>query len=314
MSVVTVLPSYWYENPKSKWTTFQRYRPNWVVIGLFRPYLTFRLLTTVCDSWRPPFLSHGLPGARCISTNVMTITKKTTGIIHRMRRTTKIASAPPRVPENAVNHGGGRAPRVGRPAITAIQSLVLKDIRVLVLLVAGKVLVVEGSVDDVHVRLPEVVLVLLEDETNRSLVDQDLLRRRVVGVALRLVDLGVRLLDDVVVSRQGRASKVQTVAGAAGEDVSPVLLVGVVRAPSVRAVDVELAFADVAGHGLAVDHVERHVQTEVGVPLVDDERVQRLVAGGVAGHQLQLVQGGGGDAGLLEQSLGRGRVEALSLV
>src|SRR6266568_4527984 len=246
MSVVTVLPSYWYENPKSKWTTFQRYRPNWVVIGLFRPYLTFRLLTTVCDSWRPPFLSHGLPGARCISTNVMTITKKTTGIIHRMRRTTKIASAPPRVPENAVNHGGGRAPRVGRPAITAIQSLVLKDIRVLVLLVAGKVLVVERSVDDVHVRLPEVVLVLLEDETNRSLVDQDLLRRRVVGV---------------------------------------------VRAPSVRAVDVELAFADVAGHGLAVDHVERHVQTEVGVPLVDDERVQRLVAGGVAGHQLQLVQG-----------------------
>src|SRR5579859_5459186 len=117
------------------------------------PYFTFRLLTTVCESWRPPFLSQGLPGARCMSTNVMTITKKTTGIIHRMRRTTKIASAPPRVPENAVNHGGSRAPRVGRPAITAIQSLVLslvlKDIRVVVLLVAGEVLVIERSVDDV---------------------------------------------------------------------------------------------------------------------------------------------------------------------
>src|SRR5579859_4803074 len=164
-------------------------------MGLSRPYFTFRLLTTVCESWRPPFLSHGLPGARCMRAKVMTMTKKTTGIIQRMRRTTKIASAPPRVPVNAVNQGGSRAPRVGRPAITAIQSLVLKDIRVLVLLVAGEVLVVEWSVDDVHVRLPEVVLVLLEDETNRRLVDQDLLRLRVVRVALRLVGLGVRLLD-----------------------------------------------------------------------------------------------------------------------
>ena len=48
-------------------------------------------------------------------------------------------------------------------------------------------------------------------------------------------------------------------------------------------VDGEIALADAAGHGLAVDDLELHVQAEVVVPLVDDELVQRLVAGRVAG-------------------------------
>src|SRR5579859_6328587 len=227
-----------------------------------------RLRTTVCDSWRPPPLSHGLPGARCIRENVITMTKKTTGIIHRMRRATKIPSAPPRVPEKAVSQSESRAPRLGRPAITAIQSLVLKDIGIDVPLVTRHVFVVERSGDEVHIGLPEVVLVLLVHEGHGGLVDQLLLRGQVVRVALLLVGLGVSLADEIVVAGQRRAAPVEAVAGAADEDVRPVLLVGIVGAPSVRAVDVELALADVSGHRLAVDDVELDVQPEVGVPLV----------------------------------------------
>jgi len=50
---------------------------------------------------------------------VIMMTKKTTGIIHRMRRTTKIARLPALVPLRADIRDGSRAPRLGRPAITA---------------------------------------------------------------------------------------------------------------------------------------------------------------------------------------------------
>ena len=54
----------------------------------------FRLLTTVSESCRPPALSHGLPGARCMSVKVIRITKNRIGTIQRIRRTMKIARLP----------------------------------------------------------------------------------------------------------------------------------------------------------------------------------------------------------------------------
>ena len=61
---------------------------------MFKPYLMFRLLTTVSESWRPPALSHGLPGARCMRVNVIRITKNRIGTIQRIRRTMKIVRLP----------------------------------------------------------------------------------------------------------------------------------------------------------------------------------------------------------------------------
>src|ERR1700686_881636 len=112
----------------------------------------------------------------------------------------------------------------------------------------------------------------------------------------------------------GRSTEVETDAGRGEPDVHPVLLVRVVGAPSARAVDVEVALANAAGDGVAVDHVELHVQPEVGVPLVDDELVQRLAACRVAGEQLEVVQSRSGYAGASEKRLGRRRGEALTVV
>src|ERR1700686_5909190 len=112
----------------------------------------------------------------------------------------------------------------------------------------------------------------------------------------------------------GRSTEVETDAGRGEPDVHPVLLVRVVGSPSARAVDVEVALANAAGDGLAVDHVERHVQPEVGVPLVDDELVQRLAARGVAGQQVEVVQSRSGYAGASKKRFGRRRVEALGVV
>src|SRR5450759_4048034 len=111
--------------------------------------------------------------------------------------------------------------------------LVRGDVGGVVVVVAGKVLVIERSVSVVHVGCNEVVLVLLVDEADRGLVDEHLLSRQVVSVALGLVELGVRLLNERVVAAQRRAAPVEAMAGPAGEDVEPVLLVRVVGAPSV---------------------------------------------------------------------------------
>ena len=106
--------------------------------------------------------------------NVIRMTKKTIGIIQRTRRT-------------------------------------MKCVRLPALLVARRVLVVERGVRDAHVRLDEVVLVLLVEETNCRLVDEHLLRGQVVGVALGLVQLGVSFLDQCVIPAQRRAAPVQVV-------------------------------------------------------------------------------------------------------
>ena len=79
----------------------------------------FRLLITVSDSWRPPALSHGLPGARCMSVNVIRMTKNRIGIIQRIRRTMKIVRAPDLVLVIARSWEGSGAPRMGRPAVAA---------------------------------------------------------------------------------------------------------------------------------------------------------------------------------------------------
>src|SRR2546426_12191615 len=109
----------------------------------------FRLFTTVSESCLPPALSHGLPGARCIREKVMRMTKKRIGTIQRIRRTMKMASAPLRVVDSARSCGGSRAPRTGRPAVTANLCfaflLVLRDVRRVVPSIAGKVLVVRGG-------------------------------------------------------------------------------------------------------------------------------------------------------------------------
>src|SRR5215831_3447038 len=124
--------------------------------------------------------------------NVMTMTKKTTGIIHRMRRTMKTARLPARLSVMAERRPGSRAPRLGRPAITAKLlpcHLVLCDVGVVPEEVAGKALVVAcGDGKPTNVRLDQVVLVVLVDEGDGGLVDQLVLRLLVVGVALALVE------------------------------------------------------------------------------------------------------------------------------
>src|SRR5262252_1713975 len=109
-----------------------------------------RSLTTTAESWRPPARSHGLPGARCINTKVMTITKKTMGNIHSTRLTTKKLSAKARLLVRARIGLTGGAPMIGRPAAVANSLLlVLLDVEGLVVLVAGQPLVVKRS--DLHV-------------------------------------------------------------------------------------------------------------------------------------------------------------------
>src|SRR5207247_6543005 len=180
-------------------------------------------------------------------------------------------------PENTTDHVDPKTPRpavgdsrqwpgeqgapLGAPCdycqVTSL--LVLRDVRVVPEEVTRQALVVtSGDRKPTDVRLDEVVLVVLEDERYSGLVDQLVLGLLVVLVALSLVQLGVRLLDKVVVARKVHAAPVEAVARGLEEDVEPVLLVGVVRAPSVGTVDVELALADAAGHGLAVGDLELH--------------------------------------------------------
>src|SRR5579864_6474558 len=174
-----------------------------------------RLCVTAAESWRPPVRSHGLPGARCMRKNVMRMTKKTTGIIHRRRRMMKMVRLPALLLLRADKRAGSRAPPLGRPAITAKSSelLVSCDVRREVVLVAGCELVVKRRVRDLHVRRYEIVLVWLVKERSSRLVDQHLLSRQVVSVALALVQLAVGLLNERVVTGKSRAAKVEAVAG-----------------------------------------------------------------------------------------------------
>src|SRR5450759_1977171 len=149
-----------------------------------------------------------------MSTNVIRITKKTTGTIHRMRLPMKIARLPDRLSVSDASREGNRAPRLGRPAITAKKSLlVLGYVGAAPAKVAGQVLVVAGgNGQPAHVGLDQVVFVGLVHETDDGIVDQQLLRRQVVLVALGLIDRGVRLVDQVVVAGYGRAAPVEVVA------------------------------------------------------------------------------------------------------
>src|SRR5215469_2989541 len=104
---------------------------------------------------------------------------------------------------------GGRAPRAGRPptAVSPIGVLVLRDEGVVVVVVAGDVLVVDGGDRQARdVRLDQVVLVLLVQEGDGAGVDQLLLGLAVRAVAVGLVQAGVGLLDQAVVPGQVHAA------------------------------------------------------------------------------------------------------------
>ena len=97
--------------------------------------------------------------------------------------------------------------------------------------------------------------------------------------------------------------------------VEPVLLVRIIGAPPVGTIEIEIPLAEVAtGGGLAVDDIQLDVKPQVGIPLVDDELVDRLVSRGVARQQLELVEVRCSHARVRQQLLRRRRVEALYLV
>src|SRR3977135_2902954 len=274
-----------------------------------------RSFTTTWDSWRPPARSHGLPGATCMSRKVMRMTKKTIGTIQKTRLTMNIVRLPALLPVSAETREWRRAPRLGLPSITAIQLLVLRDVRGVPEKASGECLVIASRDSKAsNVGGDQVVFVILVDESDGRLVDQHLLRGQVVLVALGLVELAVGLGNQGVVAVQLRTAPVEAVARAGGIDVEPVLLVRVVGTPAIRALDVELGLANSLGDGLAVNHVQLHVEAEVGVPLVDDELVRRLAAAGVSGEQLEPVQLARRDARVRQKLLGRGRGEALRCV
>src|SRR6266576_3881276 len=144
----------------------------------------FRLLTTCGESCLPS-RSHGPPGATCMSTNVMTMTKKRTGIIQSRRLMMKITRLAVR--PRGIQETNGKAPlRRGAPAVTP-KSLLAGNVHRRGRGHVADPVVVQGGLGvtlDLG-RDQQELLVLVQEHDGRFLLE-DLLRLAVSRVAVCL--------------------------------------------------------------------------------------------------------------------------------